>query len=586
MSAITAALTDKTPNIDWLAQTSGNPDFSKTAPSPMIPVYAPDGTLGEVPYDRVHDALKAGGKIGVHMRAPDGTEGTIPAEQTQAAFKAGGKVIPWDFSKADFSHAEKPKGVWNTFVDDVKSAFTHIPLMVEPLPGETQEQADTRRKQEVEQGNVARKEAGYSKTYQAVAPYFGSEGMEQGAAEANSDAVLGHMLSNQALTAAPLAAEELFRVSPKVLKATKNAVQSAREAGTEAFRTEGGTGPLKPTIKATAQIGSGLAGAAPGIAHGNLPAALAGGAAGYKLGPSMAESLFPAKAGTLREMGAPFPSADEFYANRGAELNAIRRQTITMENAAARAKAAAARVQAKEGAAVPITQSPNYDPGAYKAGVAQRTTPAPTQPRIVSPEAGAPKVAISEGRPATWTNERVIQLASQGNRDGIAQAVRRGLMLPENARYVMGDADFAAGTSNPRSVTKFSPTGEPITQGESSIAYRSRDVGEKGIPANSSHAHAGTSQSEIESYMPGRESVNGKPQELVKVDLTKLQEGKDFVRIPRPGQSDWIRFLHPLDEAGVEKLPQTNPKPHRFSNSSKARQEILDRANKPLSEQE
>lgn len=64
--------------------------------SPTVPMYAPDGTLGDVPYEQMHAALQAGGKMGVNMTAPDGTQGVIPADKTQEAVKAGGKIVPYN----------------------------------------------------------------------------------------------------------------------------------------------------------------------------------------------------------------------------------------------------------------------------------------------------------------------------------------------------------------------------------------------------------------------------------------------------------------------------------------------------------
>lgn len=90
-------------------------------------------------------------------------------------------------------------------------------------------------------------------------------------------------------------------------------------------------------------------------------------------------------------------------------------------------------------------------------------TAATTEPKgIVSTGLPGPRVSDSEGRPATWTNERVLQLARQGNRDAIAQAVRRGMELPENTRYVMGDAAYPRAVYNPKEVTIFTPEGTPI----------------------------------------------------------------------------------------------------------------------------
>lgn len=64
----------------------------------MVSLFAPDGTLGEVPYEQMHAALQAGAKMAVQMKAPDGTSGYIPADQIQAARKAGGTVVPFDLS--------------------------------------------------------------------------------------------------------------------------------------------------------------------------------------------------------------------------------------------------------------------------------------------------------------------------------------------------------------------------------------------------------------------------------------------------------------------------------------------------------
>lgn len=54
---------------------------------------APDGTVGYIPSDRVNDALKAGGKLGVEMLAPDGTRGIVDRSMVVQAINAGGKVL-------------------------------------------------------------------------------------------------------------------------------------------------------------------------------------------------------------------------------------------------------------------------------------------------------------------------------------------------------------------------------------------------------------------------------------------------------------------------------------------------------------
>ena len=68
--------------------------------------------------------------------------------------------------------------------------------------------------------------------------------------------------------------------------------------------------------------------------------------------------------------GAPLPSAEEFYANKAADLSKRGTQQAVLDRQAASA-----------GKAVPITKSPNFSPEAYRAGAASRTPgPAPSSP--------------------------------------------------------------------------------------------------------------------------------------------------------------------------------------------------------------
>src|SRR5437870_11576740 len=80
-----------------------------TQPMPLVQVFAPDGTLGDIPYDRLHDAIGAGAKLATKIQAPDGTMGFVPADKRGDAIKAGGKAIPFDLSDHD---GEKP-GFWS-----------------------------------------------------------------------------------------------------------------------------------------------------------------------------------------------------------------------------------------------------------------------------------------------------------------------------------------------------------------------------------------------------------------------------------------------------------------------------------------
>jgi hypothetical protein len=100
------------------------------------------------------------------------------------------------------------------------------------------------------------------------------------------------------------------------------------------------------------------------------------------------------------------------------------------------------------------------------------------QPRLAAPKLEIPKASPleitpqareaaftgSEGRPATWTNAKVMSEAAKGNRFAIEQANRRGLEVPAsaNTRYIMGDPDLFRAPLNPRETTRFTPEGTPI----------------------------------------------------------------------------------------------------------------------------
>lgn len=56
------------------------------------PIFAPDGTVRDIPQERVQDALSAGGKRVVKMSDPSGTLRFIPEDQVNAATQAGGKL--------------------------------------------------------------------------------------------------------------------------------------------------------------------------------------------------------------------------------------------------------------------------------------------------------------------------------------------------------------------------------------------------------------------------------------------------------------------------------------------------------------
>src|SRR5260370_19082722 len=57
-----------------------------------VPAFSPDGTLGDIPVERVHDAVKAGFKLGVDLVSPYCASGVIPVERVQDALQKGFKL--------------------------------------------------------------------------------------------------------------------------------------------------------------------------------------------------------------------------------------------------------------------------------------------------------------------------------------------------------------------------------------------------------------------------------------------------------------------------------------------------------------
>src|SRR5271157_4104063 len=74
------------------------------------------------------------------------------------------------------------------------------------------------------------------------------------------------------------------------------------------------------------------------------------------------------------------------------------------------------------------------------------------------------------------------------------------------------------------------------------FAYRSRDIGEMGIPFHpQSHAQATMSVAEAQHISPSRGLTTQKPQEIVRVNLAELPPSAYQV-MPRKGKPSWVKF--------------------------------------------
>jgi hypothetical protein len=209
-----------------------------TAPSPMVQMYAPDGTLGSVPYERMHDALQAGGKMAVNMRAPDGTAGVVPADKVQDAVKAGGKVVPFDLETQPIK-----EGFLSHAGQYLKSMVpTQAPSLTDAIIGP----ASTVAKQLYGAGKQAvdSYKQGHGLPYSATAGAATAVGvnvprMEQAAAQGDTGGVLGEAAVPAAMAIAPAAIGAAGKLIPKGLtqSAAQRLYQSALKPSPASYST-------------------------------------------------------------------------------------------------------------------------------------------------------------------------------------------------------------------------------------------------------------------------------------------------------------------------------------------------------------
>jgi len=100
------------------------------SPTRTVPMFSPTGELGDVPAERVHDAIAAGGVIGTPVLAPDGTHGMVPANRLHEALKAGGKIDDTGWVQSDLNahptveqRLERAVSGPGTIGEDVKMAW-------------------------------------------------------------------------------------------------------------------------------------------------------------------------------------------------------------------------------------------------------------------------------------------------------------------------------------------------------------------------------------------------------------------------------------------------------------------------------
>ena len=200
-----------------------------------VPVFAPDGSLGDIPAERLADAVKAGFKPGVTMKAQDGSLGVIPANRVPDAAKGGLSIVP--LGQQETQHP----GFWHSVYSDLAGMMPHpseggVPS---PYPGVTPEVGQANWKNATAQAQ-SEKDAGYSRPYMAAAGVaqgvgVNVPGMEQSAKEGDVAGVAGHAVAG----AAPIVAGEVIhQAGPSLADVISEHTPSAmRDAAGQLFQS-------------------------------------------------------------------------------------------------------------------------------------------------------------------------------------------------------------------------------------------------------------------------------------------------------------------------------------------------------------
>lgn len=212
-----------------------------------VPMFDDQGTLRDVPYDRMKEVTQHGFKPAVRFQFDgdnndDGTPKTryVPADKMkEAAAQPNAKMLP--IQDQDIAHPG-----WGHYLSDL-AGLLH-PAALNPYPGMGLEQKQEAAQQSLQQ-DQSRQAAGYSLPYRALAPVAQAvgtnvPGMEQSAKEGDVQGVYAHAAAGATVAAAPLIAEGAIRAGA----ATADAVPGALSATADAAKTVASKTPILKTF--------------------------------------------------------------------------------------------------------------------------------------------------------------------------------------------------------------------------------------------------------------------------------------------------------------------------------------------------
>jgi hypothetical protein len=254
-----------------------------------VPMFSPDGQLGDIPFEKMNAARDAGFKAAVVMQSPDGKQGYIPADRAADAAKSGLNMLGLQKQEV------KDPGFWATAGSQLLSSrgvdvtpeevvsgssklVSDLGAMVKSLPNaalqavrtatgtnDLNEEASRTMEQVKHFDEQGQGPHPYSLFYRVLSPLAENlgvnvRGMEQSAAEGDRGGVAGHAA---AVPTAMAITEGAGKVLPKTVELATDAAPKVAEA------------VRNVTPKQAAQVTAGAAGAVGGHGPLSVPAATA-----------------------------------------------------------------------------------------------------------------------------------------------------------------------------------------------------------------------------------------------------------------------------------------------------------------------
>ncbi len=165
----------------------------------------------------------------------------------------------------------------------------------------------------------------------------------------------------------------------------------------------------------------------------------------------------------------------------------------------------------------------------------------PEMRALLRPKVEPPSTEINKNT-NTLAQEYFIQkMREQMNRQTVTGSAEQDAAIQRMNEYAKSPFDRATASKSASSPQ---------------YAYRTRDAGETGImPNQGKTAQASLDPAKVQSYMPGRAQAQNASQELVRIDLSKLDPSEYEVQ-----PNGYVKFKGAVPESFIEKVNQDAPR--------------------------